>query len=102
MVRAYAEARTCRRERLLSYFGDAYRGPCGNCDRCDGETPDQGDADHAPFAVGDDVVHVSWGEGRIVQIDRSGQLTVMFDEVGYKQLLLPLVLERGLLTTDDV
>jgi ATP-dependent DNA helicase RecQ len=40
---ALAEAHDCRRVRLLSYFGEAYRGPaggegdalhCGNCDNC--------------------------------------------------------------------
>ena len=34
-MQAYAEARTCRRECLLRYFGDDYSGPCGNCDRCE-------------------------------------------------------------------
>ncbi|MEN6521101.1 MAG: DNA helicase RecQ [Armatimonadota bacterium] len=28
------EAATCRRQILLSYFGDAPTGPCGNCDTC--------------------------------------------------------------------
>jgi ATP-dependent DNA helicase RecQ len=31
----YAEASDCRRERLLRYFGDDYRGPCHNCDNCE-------------------------------------------------------------------
>ena len=35
MMQAYAECRTCRREFLLSYLGDHYGGPCGNCDRCE-------------------------------------------------------------------
>jgi ATP-dependent DNA helicase RecQ len=32
----YAEAKTCRRVALLSYFGEA-SGPCGTCDICAGE-----------------------------------------------------------------
>src|SRR5690606_31526157 len=32
MMRRYAETSTCRREILLSYFGDPYEGPCDNCD----------------------------------------------------------------------
>lgn len=30
----YCETTLCRREVLLSYFGEAYQGPCGNCDNC--------------------------------------------------------------------
>ncbi|HUA81256.1 MAG TPA: DNA helicase RecQ [Dyella sp.] len=30
----YAEATQCRRELLLSAFGEAFHGPCGNCDNC--------------------------------------------------------------------
>ncbi|ADY26254.1 ATP-dependent DNA helicase RecQ [Deinococcus proteolyticus MRP] len=31
---AYCETTACRRESLLAYFGEAYQGPCGNCDNC--------------------------------------------------------------------
>ena len=31
---AYAEATTCRRQRLLAYFGETRQEPCGNCDNC--------------------------------------------------------------------
>jgi len=35
-MQTFAEWRSsCRREFLLHYFGDAYEGPCGNCDRCE-------------------------------------------------------------------
>jgi ATP-dependent DNA helicase RecQ len=34
-MQQYAEARRCRREFLLHYFGDDFNGPCGNCDRCE-------------------------------------------------------------------
>ena len=32
MMRRYAEHDGCRRSFLLSYFGQDYPGPCGNCD----------------------------------------------------------------------
>ncbi len=30
----YCESVTCRRKALLSYFGENYSAPCGNCDNC--------------------------------------------------------------------
>jgi Arc/MetJ family transcription regulator len=35
MMRGYGETRDCRRQFLLSYFGETLAGLCGNCDRCD-------------------------------------------------------------------
>ena len=34
-MQAYAESRSCRRECMLCLLGGDYRGPCGNCDRCE-------------------------------------------------------------------
>lgn len=31
---SFCEGAGCRRESLLAYFGEAYTGPCGNCDNC--------------------------------------------------------------------
>jgi ATP-dependent DNA helicase RecQ len=39
----YAEALTCRRRALLSYFGDSHSGECGNCDICT-DPPERFDA----------------------------------------------------------
>jgi ATP-dependent DNA helicase RecQ len=94
MMRRYAEHTGCRRSFLLSYFGQDYPGPCGNCDN---------DLVHAepapagvPFAVGARVTSERWGQGTVQRYD-SDQVTVLFDEHGYRELYLPLVLERGLL-----
>ena len=94
MMRRYAEHTGCRRSFLLSYFGQSYRGPCGRCDndamRVTGPTAVE------PFAVGERVLSDRWGEGTVQRYD-GDQLTVLFDEHGYRDLLLPLVLERRLL-----
>ena len=37
-MREYAELTTCRREMLLDYLGDSFKGPCGNCDNCETAT----------------------------------------------------------------
>ncbi len=40
--------------------------------------------------------HAEWGTGQVARLD-DGQLTVVFDTVGYKTLDAELVAERGLL-----
>ncbi len=94
MMRRYAEHTGCRRSFLLTYFGQDYRGPCGNCDN------DLGHAEAAPaevpFAVGARVISERWGEGTVQRYD-GDQVTVLFDEHGYRELFVPVVLERSLL-----
>jgi ATP-dependent DNA helicase RecQ len=95
MMRRYAEHSGCRRSFLLSYFGQDYPGPCGACDN---------DRRHAaakpgakPFPIGARVASSRWGEGTVQRYD-GDQVTVLFDEHGYRDLLVPLVIERRLLT----
>jgi ATP-dependent DNA helicase RecQ len=100
MMRHYAEHDGCRRSFLLSYFGQDYAGPCGNCDN-DREHPQappvpSAGAAGVPFAVGARVVSERWGEGTVQRYD-GDQVTVLFDEHGYRELYLPVVTERGLL-----
>jgi ATP-dependent DNA helicase RecQ len=94
MMRRYADHDACRRSFLLTYFGQDYRGPCGNCDNDAG----RGEAPPAevPFAVGARVVSERWGDGTVQRYD-GDQVTVLFDEHGYRQLFVPVVLERSLL-----
>jgi ATP-dependent DNA helicase RecQ len=113
MVRAYAEGRGCRREFLLSYFGEPFSGPCGNCDADDpvpgGARPGGGrraaaaggaKAAGKPFPVGGRVRHPEWGAGQVLRYE-GNRMTVLFDDAGYKTLGVDLVLERGLLTAED-
>jgi ATP-dependent DNA helicase RecQ len=96
MMRRYAEHQHCRRSFLLTYFGQNYPGPCGRCDNDDPARPPPTAAE--PFAVGTRVLSERWGEGTVQRYD-GDQLTVLFDEHGYRNLLLPLVLQRQLLRT---
>jgi ATP-dependent DNA helicase RecQ len=95
MMRAYAEHDGCRREFLLSYFGEAFSPPCGRCDVCDAGEGDAGE-DAGPFGSGTRVEHDEWGPGT-VQRSGDGQVVVMFESVGYKTLAADVVEERGLL-----
>jgi ATP-dependent DNA helicase RecQ len=94
MMRRYTEHTGCRRSFLLSYFGQDYPGPCGNCDN-DLAQAEMAPAD-VPFPVGARVVSERWGEGTVQRYD-GDHVTVLFDEHGYRELFVPIVLERGLL-----
>jgi ATP-dependent DNA helicase RecQ len=96
MMRAYAETDGCRRTFVLSYFGEPFEPPCGNCDNCLEGRVTAEDAADVPFAVGSRVAHRQWGEGVVQRYDDDA-LVVLFDEVGYKTLALELVRERALL-----
>jgi ATP-dependent DNA helicase RecQ len=97
MMRHYAEYSGCRRSFLLSYFGQDYPGPCGNCDNDPTTTPPvQGAVPKVPFPVGTRVVSERWGAGTVQRYD-GDQVTVLFDEHGYRELFVPVVLDRGLL-----
>jgi ATP-dependent DNA helicase RecQ len=94
MMRRYTEHTGCRRSFLLSYFGQSYPGPCGNCDNDRlGRARETG---AEPFAVGERVESDQFGAGTVQRYD-GDQMTVLFDDHGYRDLLLPLVLERRLL-----
>jgi ATP-dependent DNA helicase RecQ len=99
MMRRYAEHTGCRRSFLLTYFGQDYPGPCGNCDN-DLAAAGSGSSDptgaEVPFGVGTRVVSERWGPGTVQRYD-DDQVTVLFDEHGYRELYVPLVLGRSLL-----
>jgi ATP-dependent DNA helicase RecQ len=94
MMRRYAEHSGCRRSFLLTYFGQDYPGPCGNCDN--DLAPGEVTRAEVPFAVGTRVVSERWGEGTVQRYD-GDHVTVLFDEHGYRELFVPVVLEHGLL-----
>jgi ATP-dependent DNA helicase RecQ len=94
MMRHYADHTGCRRSFLLTYFGQDYPGPCGNCDN-DLVLAEPAPAS-VPFEVGTRVVSERWGEGTVQRYD-GDQVTVLFDEHGYRELYVPVVVDHGLL-----
>ncbi|UBV44412.1 RecQ family zinc-binding domain-containing protein (plasmid) [Deinococcus taeanensis] len=97
MMRGYAETGACRREYLLNYFGEAAPGPCAGCDNCAAVEGAGGPpACERPFDVGRRVTHRTLGAGTVVRCDEHA-VTVLFDQQGYQQLALAVVLEGGLL-----
>ncbi|HEY4570399.1 MAG TPA: RecQ family ATP-dependent DNA helicase [Kribbella sp.] len=95
MMATYAEYGGCRREWLLSYFGEQYDGPCGNCDNdLAGRTA--APPEEQPFPVGSRVTHKTFGPGLVEHYDGTA-MTVLFDRVGYKELRTAFMIHNQLL-----
>ncbi|MEV0563451.1 ATP-dependent DNA helicase RecQ [Dactylosporangium sp. NPDC050588] len=98
MMRTFAETELCRGRTLLAYFGEHLEGTCGHCDNCHDGSAQAGLAATAdvPFPVHSEVRHGEWGKG-VVMSYAGEHMTVLFDEVGYKTLSVPVVEEHKLL-----
>lgn len=96
MMRAFAQSSSCRGQTLLAYFGEHMTKVCGHCDNCHAgrSTPDDGAS--GPFPVHSMVRHAEWGAGLVLSYE-DDRMTVLFDDVGYKTLSVPVVSEQGLL-----
>ncbi|MFT3863975.1 MAG: RecQ family ATP-dependent DNA helicase [Solirubrobacterales bacterium] len=95
MMRSYAETQGCRRDHILSYFGEEHEVPCFYCDNCDAGLVKPDEAER-PYPIGAPVTHRSWGPGEVQRYDRD-RVVVLFESVGYRTLDLTLVEEEGLL-----
>jgi ATP-dependent DNA helicase RecQ len=95
MMRSYAEHGGCRRDFVLSYFGEEHEPPCGNCDA--GLVEPEPDGDRS-FEIGTTVTHREWGQGEVQRYE-ANRVVVLFESVGYRILDLDLVAEKELLTT---
>ncbi|GIF50651.1 ATP-dependent DNA helicase RecQ [Asanoa ferruginea] len=98
MMRAYAQARGCRSQPLLAYFGEQLTRVCGHCDNCSAGRGEPDNGAVGPFPVHSTVSHAEWGAGMVMGYE-DNRMTVLFDDVGYKTLSVPVVSEQGLLTT---
>jgi ATP-dependent DNA helicase RecQ len=98
MMRAYAQARGCRSQPLLAYFGEHLTRVCGHCDNCSAGRGEPDNGAVGPFPVHSTVSHAEWGAGMVMGYE-DNRMTVLFDDVGYKTLSVPVVSEQGLLTT---
>ncbi|HEX5205825.1 RecQ family ATP-dependent DNA helicase [Paractinoplanes rhizophilus] len=99
MMRGFAEARGCRSQVLLAYFGEDMPKPCGHCDNCVNGATEELSSASEPFAVHSKVRHDEWGAGMVMGYEED-RMTVLFDDVGYKTLSVPVVLERKLLEAE--
>jgi ATP-dependent DNA helicase RecQ len=97
MMRGYAETTGCRRQFLMSYFGDELQQPCGACDTCAAGSAEDLPTGETGFAVQSRVLHAEWGPG-IVMREEDDRLTVLFDAEGYRTLSLRAVRDNNLLT----
>ncbi len=127
MMRQYAESAGCRGNALLAYFGEQAERACGHCDNCAagtvvvdpvvpkvpwyrrlpllrrpvttaadaGEIPVAADAAR-PFPVSSEVRHTAWGTGTVMAYEQD-RVVVLFEEVGYKTLSVPIVQRSKLL-----
>jgi ATP-dependent DNA helicase RecQ len=98
MMRGYADTTGCRRQHLLSYFGEQLDEPCGNCDNCSAGTAQEQAADDGTqvFPVDSAVEHSEWGPG-IVMRHEEDRIVVLFEHVGYKTLATQAVIDHDLL-----
>lgn len=99
MMRTYAETRECRRGFLLGYFGDELTAACGGCDICDTsvEAVEPAAGHDAQYIVGAAIEHSQWGPGTVMSVD-GDKLTAYFDAEGYRQLSIPVLQDRHLIT----
>ena len=97
MMRAFAETRGCRSQTLLAYFGEELARRCGHCDNCvEGTAEEPVPGSDELFPVHSHVRHADWGKGMVMGYEED-RMTVLFDDVGYKTLSVPVVKEHALL-----
>jgi ATP-dependent DNA helicase RecQ len=97
MMQRYLETDQCRWRMILGYFGEPTEEDCGHCDNCDARTATPVPAADAPFPLGARVVHTTFGSGEVVSYD-GDTMTLLFEDAGYRNLSVALVVENDLLS----
>ncbi|BEP12925.1 RecQ family ATP-dependent DNA helicase [Acidothermaceae bacterium B102] len=98
MMRGYADTQGCRRQYLLSYFGEHLAQPCGHCDTCAAGTAEAAcPPEDSPYPLLSAVRHADWGEGVVMRYE-GDRIVVLFEEVGYRTLSLDAVAVHGLIS----
>ena len=92
MMRGYAETTLCRREYILSYFGEHFEeSNCGNCDNCNRAQQSEPEQNYlAPFPIGSTIIHTQFGKGQVIRYAKD-KVNVMFETVGYKTFVTALI-----------
>jgi ATP-dependent DNA helicase RecQ len=89
MMRGYAETSACRREYILSYFGEAIETPCGSCDNC--ENASENEIKYLqPFPIGSRIIHTNFGIGQVLRYEED-KVNVLFETVGYKTFVTEII-----------
>jgi ATP-dependent DNA helicase RecQ len=97
MMLGFAQAKGCRTRELLAYFGEHMPQACQHCDNCtSGKLVEETVTEDQPFPVHSTVRHPQWGAGLVLSYAED-KMTILFDEVGYKTLSVPVVKANGLL-----
>ena len=91
MMRGYAETTACRREYILSYFGESVAVPCGGCDNCEGQVESEETVRYLePFPLGSTIIHTSFGKGQVMRYEED-KINVLFETVGYKTFVTEMI-----------
>ncbi|MGD1855836.1 MAG: RecQ family ATP-dependent DNA helicase [Leptolyngbyaceae cyanobacterium] len=99
MMQDYAETTFCRREYIISYFGEPFESPCGTCDNCDC-TETQSVRYAQPFPITSTIIHTNFGKGQVLRYE-ADKIVVLFETVGYKTFVTDLIADSvRCLTTD--
>ncbi|MGB3300734.1 MAG: ATP-dependent DNA helicase RecQ [Phormidesmis sp.] len=93
MMQGYAETKACRREYILSYFGEAYEPShetnCGSCDNCQ-KAKEESVSWLEPFPLGSTIIHTNFGKGQVMRYEED-KINVLFETVGYKTFVTEMI-----------